>query len=51
MNSYRITHTDTYQRRRRLTVKASSRIHAVAWVEQLYGDGWATSAVRVLEAG
>ncbi|MFN7156118.1 MAG: hypothetical protein ACK4OE_20810 [Acidovorax sp.] len=46
MSCYRVTHIDVHHRRRRLRVPAVNRLHAVAWVEQLYGDAWYIAAVR-----
>ena len=36
--SFRVTHIDIHGRRRRLRLRAASSRHAMAWIEQLYGD-------------
>lgn len=46
MNCYRVTHIDAQHCRRRVRVPAIDRLHAGAWVVQLYGDGWYVAAVR-----
>ena len=46
MSCYRVTHVDAHHRRRRMRVRALSRLGAVAWAEQLYGDAWYIAAVR-----
>ncbi|WP_192888334.1 hypothetical protein [Paracidovorax avenae] len=46
-----MTHIDINRRRRRMNVRnVSSRAAALAWVEQLFGDGWYVAAVHVIEA-
>ena len=40
--TYRVTHVDMHHRRRRVAVRnVANRQAAIAWVEQLYGLGWA----------
>ncbi|WP_156372174.1 hypothetical protein [Acidovorax sp. Leaf78] len=43
---FRVTHIDAQHCRRRMRVPAVNRASAVAWVVQLYGDGWYVAAVR-----
>lgn len=45
--TWRITHTDTRGRRRRLRVLASSNRLAMAWAVQLLGDARAMSCIRL----
>lgn len=48
--TFRVTHIDIHHRRRRMNVRnVGSRAAAVAWVEQLFGDGWYVAAVHVIE--
>lgn len=42
---FRVTHIDAQRCRRRMRVQAVNRDRAVAWVVQLYGDGWYVAAV------
>ena len=46
-NHYRVRHVDGLRVRRLLMVSAPSRTVAQAFVEQLYGDAWYLSAVKV----
>ena len=47
--TFRVTHFDMHHRRRRLVVRgAGNRQQAMAWIEQLYGDAWYISAIRLI---
>ncbi|MBS0501137.1 MAG: hypothetical protein JSR74_12540 [Proteobacteria bacterium] len=49
--TFRVTHVDMHRRRRRMDVRnVPSRAAAVAWVEQLYGDGFYIAAIRIVGA-
>ena len=46
-NRYTVTHVDAEGVRRRLLIGAPSRAMAWAFAEQLYGDAWFLSAIKV----
>lgn len=45
--TFRVTHIDIHGRRRRLCLRAVSTRHAMAWLEQLYGDAAYMAVIRL----